>query len=180
MPARISFLLQVLEGGPGRDDNDHSRCNPYDLVPIVRCRSGHAEEKSVFWAWFIKACIWVTVRLIYYRARAQRSGTRNRNREHREADYDYEYGSYVESCDPELNRAVFWHRLAPCLAMARAENIPAVPPPATTTPYRRMGSFRPALPSQSPSSVRSFGSKAAWLASVKAARTPRPDKRHSC
>ena len=74
---------------------------------------------SIFLAWFTKVCIWVTVRLIYYRARAQRSGTRNRNRERREADYEYdyeheyeyeyeyEYGSYVESCNPELNQAIF-------------------------------------------------------------------------
>ena len=58
-------------------------------------------------AWFIRVCIWVTVRLICFRARAQRSG--NRNRERREADYDYDYececDSYVESCDPELNQA---------------------------------------------------------------------------
>ena len=60
-------------------------------------------------AWFTRVCIWVTVRLICFRARAQRSGTRNRNRERREADYehDYEYACdfSVESCNPELNQA---------------------------------------------------------------------------
>ena len=65
-------------------------------------------------------CVWVTVRLICFRARAQRSGTRNRNRERREADYDdehedeheheyeYEWDSYVESCNQELNQAPFF------------------------------------------------------------------------
>ena len=61
-------------------------------------------------------CIWVTVRLICFRARAR---NRNRNRERREADYDYEHeyeyeyecDSYVESCNPELNQAE--NRLAP-------------------------------------------------------------------
>ena len=58
-------------------------------------------------AWFTRVCIGVTVRLICFRARAQRSGARNRNRERREADYEYDYecDSYVESCNPELNQA---------------------------------------------------------------------------
>ena len=58
-------------------------------------------------AWFTRVCIWVTARLICFRARAQRSGARTRNRERREADYehDYECDSYAESCNPELNQA---------------------------------------------------------------------------
>ena len=57
-------------------------------------------------AWFTRVCRWVTVRLICFRARAQRSGTRNRERREADYEYDYEYecDSYVESCHPELNR----------------------------------------------------------------------------
>ena len=80
---------------------------------------GGSHEGSNDWgrntAWFTRVCIGVTVRLICFRARAQRSGTRNRNRERREADYEYEHDyecdSYVESCNPELNQAQKSHAM---------------------------------------------------------------------
>ena len=54
--------------------------------PVCACRQAgeatHAPKGRVKWAWFTRVCIWVTVRLICFRARAraQRSGTRNRER----------------------------------------------------------------------------------------------------
>ena len=81
-------------------------CIPYSM-PVYPGDS----NRTRFSAWFTRVCVWVTVRLICFRARAQRSGTRNRKRERREADYEYEHeyecDSYVESCNPELNQARF-------------------------------------------------------------------------
>ena len=71
-------------------------------MPKLTRKSTHHTEMA---AWFTRVCMWLTVRLICFRARVQRSGTRNRER--READYEYEHecDSYAESCNPELNQA---------------------------------------------------------------------------
>lgn len=54
--------------------------------------------------WVTKVCKCVTVRLTWFRARAQHKGHRQRHRERREADDDDEHDSYVEWCNPELNQ----------------------------------------------------------------------------
>ena len=62
---------------------------------------------SNLWLGSPRVCIWVTVRLICFRARAQRSGHRERREADYEYEHDYECDTYVESCNPELNQAKF-------------------------------------------------------------------------
>ena len=76
---------------------------------LERLYGVRARKSTKFRAWFTRVCIWVAVRLICFRARAQRNGTRHRNRERQEADYEYECDSCVEACNPELNQAKFRH-----------------------------------------------------------------------